>query len=193
MPKRHLAFLAIACALAVLAPVVSATTVARMDLRELVSTSPSIVYGSVISTQSRWNEDRTLIVTEVRVRVLDALKGEPAGEIIVRHPGGQVGKLLVEVPGASAFRPGEEAVLFLAPGPSGVLWVNGMNQGRYDVTENPRTGEKTVRGLDLEKVQALGVAVAAQGAAAPGGPVPLNRFLGGLRELVQDVAAKGGK
>ena len=176
-----------------LAPPADATSVVGMNLRQLVAGSPSIVYGTVVSAECRWNEDRTMIVTDVRILVVDALKGAALPEVVLTQPGGVIGKLAVDVPGASAFRPGEEAVLFLAPGAGGRLSVNGLAQGRFDVISDPVTGQKTVRGLRLEGMEAVGVTGAAQTPGIVMEPVPLNRFLGGLRALVEDVDAKGGK
>ena len=174
-----------------------ATTVPEMSLRELVASSESIVHGIVESTQSRWNEDRTLIVTDVRITVLDAVKGAPGGSVVVTQPGGQVGKLRVEVDGASAFVPGEEAVLFLAPGPERETNVFGLFRGRFDVIADPATGRKTVRALDAETVRAIRTTTRPTGAgvavAPTAGPVELDEFLGGLRSIARDVESKGGK
>src|SRR5262245_59228827 len=114
MRRLQLPFLVLGIVLWVV-PVALATTVAEMPLRDMVSIAPSIVVGTVESSNSRWNEDHSLIVTDVRIRVTDVIKGHEAGEIIVTQPGGKVGKLRVDVDGAVAYRNGQETVLFLAP------------------------------------------------------------------------------
>ncbi len=170
-----------------------ATSVPDMDLRALVDGSPSIVHGSVISTRCRWNEDRSLIVTDVRVRVMDAIRGGGVSEIEFTQPGGVVGKLVVEVPGASAFRSGDEAVFFLAPDAWGRLCLNGLSRGCFAVLPDPVTGQKTVRGLPLEGMTAAGWIGAAGPPGAAMGSVPLHRFLGDLRILVEDAVGGGGR
>ena len=168
------------------------TTVVRMNLEEMAAASPSIVHGTVTSIESQWNEDRSLIVTDVRIRVLGTVKGDAFAEVVVRQPGGVVGKLKVEVPGMSVYRPGDEVVLFLAPASTGKLHVNGLTQGRFDVVKDPRTGKRTVRGLTPEQITRLRPAGAA--ASAAGGQsgrnrtVPLDQFLDGIRHLVLEIS-----
>src|SRR5262245_61106197 len=151
--------LAISC---VMAPVAIATTVADMTLRDMVSMAPSIVVGTVESSSSRWNEDRSLIVTDVRIRVTDVIKGRDAGEVVVTQPGGRVGKVRVEVDGAVAYRNGQETVLFLAPDSRGHQQVLGVFRGRFDVTTDAHTGKKSMQGLKAADVDAM------SGAAKPG-------------------------
>jgi hypothetical protein len=167
-----------------------------MSLHDMVTVSSAIVHGTVIAQSSRWNDDRSLVVTDVRIRVTDALKGAPGDEILVTQPGGVVGKLRVDVPGAAVFQPGQETVLFLKPTTEGRTIVTGLFLGRFDVTEDPRTGAKTVRGLEDQGLTRLGkpgdVQVLGHGAAV-GGPVPVDDFLSTVRALVRDVDAQGGK
>jgi hypothetical protein len=174
-----------------LAQPASATTVVRMNLEEMATASPSIVHGTVISTESKWNEERSLIVTDVRIRVLGTVKGDATSEVVVRQPGGVVGKLKVEVPGMSVFRPDDEVVLFLAPGSTGQLHVNGLTQGRFDVIKDSRTGEKTIRGLTPEQMTLLSPAGALSGAgkqSVRNPKVSLDQFLDGVRHLVLGIS-----
>jgi hypothetical protein len=167
-----------------------ATTIEGMSLRELVASAPTVVRGTVTGSSSHWNADRSLIVTDVRIRVLEVLKGRPASEVVVTQPGGQVGKLRVDVDGAEAYPAGREMVLFLRATPGGMNHVIGLSRGRFDVIVDARTGRKTVRGLDAAAAR---TGTAPSGAGSVGGPVPLDEFLGGLKALVRDVDAKGGK
>jgi hypothetical protein len=170
-----------------------ATSIVPLDLAELTRASDRIVYGTVLGSSSRWNEDRTLIVTDVRIRVVEDLKGRAPREITVTQPGGTVGKLMVEVPGAAAYRPGEEVVLFLAPERDGRTYVNGLDRGRYPVETDAATGEKRVVGLAVEELQAIQLAGARLDAGSfTTGAVPLERFLGGMRSFVRDLPVKGG-
>jgi hypothetical protein len=180
-----------------------ATTAVRLSLEDLTAVSSAVVHGTVVDTQSRWNETRSLIVTDVRIRVADMVKGSPAGEITVTQLGGEVGKLKTEVPGAADFRAGEETVLFLAEdGRGGGLVVAGLSQGRFDVTQDARTGRKTLHGLDPERLEGLartGPAAAGRGVppgpalAAPDGSVSLERFLARVRDLVETAGQGGGR
>ena len=178
----------------VVASAAHATTVAEMPLRDMVSMAPSIVVGTVESSSSRWNEDRTLIVTDVRIRVTDVIKGHDAGEIVFTQPGGKVGKLRVDVDGASAYPTGQETVLFLAPDAHGGRQVLGVFRGRFDVTTDIRTGKKTVIGLkaaDLSEMHATKPGLITE-ETAPGEPtMALDDFLTGIRGMLE--TPKGGK
>jgi hypothetical protein len=181
----------------ILANNASATSVVELSLREIAEASNSIVHGTVVTATSRWNEDRTLIVTDVVVKVQDTLKGDPGPRVVITQPGGRVGSLRVDVDGAAVYRPGDEAILFLHPSPRGGARVVGLFQGRFDVAVDPRSGRKVVRGLSAEALGAVlldkpGVETE-RAAPVQRGPVPLEEFLEGVRVLVHDIAREGGK
>lgn len=185
--------LLLVCGIGLTAGHASATSVEPMDLPELAQRSSGIVHGTVVGAASRWNDDRSLILTDVRVRVDDAVKGSASGEILVTQPGGVIGKLKVEVPGAAAFRIGEEVILFLAPDPSGRLFVNGLDHGRYRVQRDPETGVARVEGLSTESLQMLrsaGAEIVAGDVST--GTLDLNRFLDGMRRMVRDLPRREG-
>jgi len=175
-------------------PAARATTIAEMPLRDMVSLAPSIVRGTVESSSSRWNEDRSLIVTDVHIRVTDVIKGHDSGVIVITQPGGKVGKLRVEVDGASPYQSGQEAVLFLAPDAHGHQEVLGVFRGRFDVATDARTGKKSVHGLkasDLDAMQVAKPGLPTEGVRAAEPTMELDDFLNGLRGMVQNP--KGGK
>lgn len=188
-------FFTIALFLAVAAGSARATEVAERSLRQLAADAPTIVHGTVVGSHSHWTENHSLIVTDVRVHVEDVLKGDPVSEVVVTQPGGAVGAIRVEADGAAAFRVGDEAILFLDRSPRGVTHVVGLMQGRFDVVTDAH-GRKSVRGLTVEALGNLRSSMTRMGSApiaAQAGPVPLDRFLGGLRDLVRDVTNQGGR
>jgi hypothetical protein len=171
-----------------------ATSIAPLSARDMVGTATRIVHATVIGSTSRWNEDHTLVVTETRLRILASLKGDAGAETTVRVPGGQIGKLRVEVPGAVPFAPGEEWVLFLVRDTRGHQYVSGLDRGRLDVVTEPSTGRKLVRAVPEDLARALATVTGDAGKATAGtAPMPLDSFETGLRALVRDVAAKGGR
>lgn len=176
-----------------------ATTVEAMSLRKMATEAPSIIHGTVVAISSRWTENRSIIVTEIRVEVHEVLKGDDVSEIVVTQPGGTVGSLRVDADGAVVFREGEEAILFLGRSPRGLTYVVGLSQGRFDV-EVDRQGRKLVRGLDPEGLNVIRSSSAPAGttpAVGDGGggrgAVPLDQFLGGVRDLVRDAVKEGGR
>jgi len=188
--------LLIALALCVLRPgSADATTVEARNLRQLTADATSVVHGTVVGISTHWTENRSLIVTDYRVQVADALKGEAAGEIVVTQPGGRVGAIRVDADGATAFRVGDEAVLFLGVSPRGVQHILGLSQGRFDVVTDAQ-GNKMVRGLSGDAAGVLRRSTDPAGAGVRttgGGDLPLETFLGGVRELVRDTVKDGGR
>ncbi|HET9235409.1 MAG TPA: hypothetical protein VFP10_14845 [Candidatus Eisenbacteria bacterium] len=174
---------------------VGATTIQDMNLQDMVTMAPSIVVGTVESSSSRWNDDRSLIVTDVRIRVVDVLKGPSVSEVVITQPGGRVGKLRVDVDGAAAYPVGDEAVLFLASDAKGQQQVLGLSRGRFDIVTDARSGKKTVRGLKASDVATLQASKPGLNdvLASPDSALrmQLDDFLTGVRQLV--VNAKGGK
>lgn len=110
-----------------------ATTMLRMTTRELTRASQDVVLGEVVGVRSEWTSDRRMI-TRVTIRVNERLKGDAAGIVEVVQLGGEVDGVKVSVPGCPSFRPGEEAVLFLAGTNRARLQVTGLAQGKFEVT-----------------------------------------------------------
>lgn len=116
----------------------SASTFARVDLEYLVAENDAAVVGEVLSARSYWNEDRSFILTDVRLAVSEVLKGAvPSREITVTVPGGQVGDLVAVIVGAAELKPGKWYVLFLDRvdlfGARNVLTVHDHCQGAFDI------------------------------------------------------------
>jgi len=175
-------------------PVAFATTAAEMSLKDLVSMAPSIVVGTVESSSSRWNEDHSLIVTDVRVQVTDVIKGQNAGEIVITQPGGRVGKLRVDVDGAAAYPSGQETILFLAPDAHGNQQVLGLFRGRFDIATDTHTGKKSVHGIksaDVLAMQAAKPGLMTEQTAPSEHAIGVDDFVSGLKGMVQNP--KGGK
>uniref|UniRef100_A0A832I532 Uncharacterized protein n=1 Tax=Eiseniibacteriota bacterium TaxID=2212470 RepID=A0A832I532_UNCEI len=188
MPQPPRILLA-ALAASVLAGAASATTMVRLDTRALARGSQDIVIGQVTGTSARWNDDRTRIVTEVRVRVERALKGAAAAELVLTQPGGELDGFRYSVEGAPHFRAGEEALLFVWRDAAGRATVNGLAQGKFDIRRDPASGVRTVR----RAAAGLGIGDARSLRAAPqDGREPVVT----LDELVREIErtlAEGGR
>ena len=115
-----------------------ATTLMRMGLEELVAANSTIVVGEVLAAESRWNEDATFIVTDVRFAASDVLKGRLAEtELTVTVPGGKIGNRAHLLIGAAELVPGHSYVLFLSRmnlmGAGEALVVRDLIQGAFDI------------------------------------------------------------
>jgi hypothetical protein len=99
-----------------------------MSLEQLARDADRIVVGTVVSSESAWNADRTAIFTTVRLRVSEAVKGAKPREVVLRVEGGQVGEIAQAVSGGVSLEDGQQVVLFLKGtavlgGPQGVYAV----------------------------------------------------------------------
>jgi hypothetical protein len=98
-----------------------------------VNLSEKIVRGQVISIRSYWNPEKTLIYTEVKVRVNEYLKGDGPKEIMLNIPGGTVYNKTQWVSDAPQFNVGDDDVIFLESsgqitgGPDGVYRLKGQD------------------------------------------------------------------
>lgn len=92
-----------------------ASTFRAMSVEELTRSSAAVVEGTVLSLESSWNAERTLIFTEAEVRVDRTLVGEEGRRITVRTVGGTVADVRIVADGFPTFSVGERVMLFLTP------------------------------------------------------------------------------
>jgi hypothetical protein len=113
-----------------------ATSAYKVDLEQLTAQSDLVVHATVAKIESRWNDDRSRIVTEIELKVSDTYKGSAVtSPLIIRQPGGQVGDIGQKVSGLATFSPDEEVVVFLKKrGPA--FTVTSWAQGKYKVTRS---------------------------------------------------------
>ena len=111
-----------------------ASTIKKMDLKELVSVSDAIAQGTVESVESRW--EKQSIYTYTSIRVDEAMKGGPRRALLIRQAGGQIGALHAHVPGMPQFKVGDQVIVFLHDRKDGTFDVVGLGQGKYDIQEN---------------------------------------------------------
>jgi hypothetical protein len=161
-----------------------ATTVEKLSLEEMTRRSRRIVVGRCISTESRWNEKNTLILTFSKFSVSEDLKGESGGWITVMTVGGTVNGVTQNVAGTPQFAADEEVVLFLESSKSSQWQPVGLSQGRFRILRESRTGQQEVV-HDLSGLELYDTSTRA--ASGPQKPyrMPLESFLGRVRNLIQ--------
>jgi hypothetical protein len=124
-------------ALLALAAPASATSLVRRGLEALTADNATVVHARVTQIHSYWNADRTLILTDVRAKPLQSLKGDPVDEVTFTLVGGTVGETTLLIVGGPDVTPGAEYVLFLAhadlPGAPARWTVRDLSQGVFDV------------------------------------------------------------
>ena len=118
-----------------LAGSVSAVTLEKLSLEEMIDPSTLIVRGTIGGSAP--SHDGQLIETVYRVKVSEFLKGSPApsrnstdsGEILVSLPGGVADGVQQTIAGVPKLETDREYVLFLWRSGSGRLLLVGMSQG----------------------------------------------------------------
>jgi hypothetical protein len=175
--------------LALVAAPARATQVQHLDTRQLTISSSDVLVGRVQDVRAHWNEKHTKIFTDVTVRVTDALKGATTPTVIVTQLGGTVDGLRYEVEGCPGFTPGEDALLFLWRDPSGRAQLNGLGQGKFEISIDPRSGKRMVQrrteGLAVREARLL--STVPDGHPAP--PIPLDDLLAEIKATI----AEGGR
>jgi len=131
--------------------VTMAMVVVPASLADVIAQSPLIVHGRVTGVLGRVG-DRG-IESMVTLAVLDALKGTPGATVVLRVPGGQVGRYRRVMIGAPAFEPGDEVIVFLAGQGPAVPMPFGIGQGVYRVSRD-RAGTMVVTPPLLETTAA---------------------------------------
>lgn len=143
--QRRIAVLLVAVLVAAALPSAASTFLARTT-EELVANSSAVVTGRVVSVDSFWNEDHSLVLTEVVFEVERTVVGVAPRFVTVTTAGGTVDDYTVVAHGFPKFQEGERALLFVTPSAAaaghspGSFRVTGYQQGHYRVVRN-RQGE----------------------------------------------------
>lgn len=125
-------------ALAWLAIPAGATTLIRQGIDRLTAENEMVIHGRVLDIHSYWNDDHSFILTDVRVRPSQVLKGKATGDVTFTVMGGSVGELSTVIVGGADLGAGSEYVLFLGrvdlPGAANRMTVRDHGQGVFEVT-----------------------------------------------------------
>lgn len=90
------------------------TTMKRLGISELTKASSHVVYCTVRTIKSSWNEGKTSITTDIELDVSEVVKGTiHESTIVLKMLGGKMDGRTTMVVGAPSFEVGEEVVLFL--------------------------------------------------------------------------------
>ena len=108
---------------------ISATTLERLSMDQIISKSTYIIRASVIGGAGMLSNRS--IYTKYSLQVFETLKGSPATFIDVLVPGGTASGMSQSIAGAPKLTAGTEMVLFLWKSPKGHLMVIGMQQGAF--------------------------------------------------------------
>jgi len=160
-----------------------ATTVEKLSLEDLVQKAQKIIVGRCLSTESRWNEKSTLILTYSKFAVGENLKSHSNGSLTVVTVGGSVGGITQTVSGMPQFVPNEEAVLFLEPSKDHHWQIVGLSQGKFQIVKDLRTGYKEVI-HSLSGLQLYDTSTHTLSSQAKPYRVPLDDLIVGIKNLI---------
>jgi PKD repeat protein len=118
---------------------VSATTIVMPTDAQLVTKSPVIIEGTVVSSQP---VDRNgTIWTETIIALDQVIKGDVAGQVIVREVGGELDGRISKVYGAPEYASGERVLAFLTPTPRGDYQTTDLFVGKF-TEQRTASGER---------------------------------------------------
>lgn len=111
-----------------------ATLLVYRSLDQQIQTAASIVRGRVVQKHSFVYQGNGHIYTDVRLHLLETLKGQAPHELVIRQLGGTVGERTTLIAGSARFVVGEEVVVFLEkPRHPEFLFVQDLGAGKYTV------------------------------------------------------------
>jgi hypothetical protein len=160
-----------------------ATSVVPMTVRDLVDASDAALRGRVQRIGSAIDPLSGAVHTYVVLEPEDVLFGSlPAGEVVLREVGGQVGGRRQWVFGNPEYRVGERVLVFVTVAPDGSQHTTALALGKYTLVDRPG-GTRAIRLLPADlMIQGAG------GAAAADSVRNEEHRLSALRAYVHTVA-----
>ncbi|HEX2224320.1 MAG TPA: hypothetical protein VHN15_08945 [Thermoanaerobaculia bacterium] len=171
--------------LPVLAVPAGASTFLALSQQELAEQADAVVLGKVLTVDSYWNAEGTLIVTEAMVEVQEKVLGETPEHVRLLTFGGEVADYKIEAHGFPTFEKGERLLVYLEPARNGFRRVLGYQQGQYRIRKDKQGKDVAVPALDL------GAHVVLQDGTAA--PAPRAVALDQLKSQIRDAAAQVGR
>ena len=117
-------------------------TVKKVSLGSLMGLSELVIIGTVVEAETYTDRGRTRVMTRIKLKVEDRIKGQSEDVLVLEQLGGRSpdGKIVQKVSGQAAFSRGERVLLFIERADSGRLVVAGMSQGKFSLKRNAATG-----------------------------------------------------
>ncbi len=175
--------------------VAHAASVVQMPFDQLVTDAEVAFEGRVVASESKWNEDRTAILTHVTLEVEDTLKGSLPVRVQLSFLGGTVDGKTMSVSGLRVPRNGEHGIYFVESTTRRLASpILGWNQGQFRVV-NDANGQVvlTSDGRPVSGFQATApstilrhdehVPSGLEMAEDVGKAMPLSRFKSHVRDL----------
>jgi len=169
----------------------AAATVLRFDLHDLTDRAAVVVHGKVVSKEARRDDRVGAIVTDLRLEVIEALKGTRGQSFSFTIFGGVLGDRGSAISGAATFDEGEEVLVFLDQvNQFGLRNTIGLSQGKYTIRE---VEGRRLAFRDLEGLQLMDSASGEVQAAQPEQGQPFDELLAAVKRRLQEQQGEGKK
>jgi hypothetical protein len=123
--------------------------VLEMSAQDLTKQSTAVFYGKCSKIESKWNENKSIIYTEVTVVPEEYIKGNLGSQAVISVPGGKVGDIVYEVSDMPVFKEGEDVMVFVRTNSSGKNLIAGGFQGKLKIESDKNSGKRMVSGFGL--------------------------------------------
>ena len=125
-----------------------AATLVQLSMTDLIAKSTAIVHGIVQGSYTAFTGP--VIFTHYRVQVAERWKGAAGAAVDVAVPGGVEKGVRQTYEGAPLLQPGDECVLFLWTGKSGMTQIMGFSQGVFAVARDGSADPSATRSATHE-------------------------------------------
>jgi hypothetical protein len=123
-------------------------TLEQLSMNDMVARSTAIVHGTVQGSYTAFSGP--LIFTHYRVQVSERWKGAGGATVDVAVPGGVASGVRQTYSGAPQFQAGDECVMFLWTGKSGMTQIMGFSQGVFAVAQDGTADPNATRNASHE-------------------------------------------
>ncbi len=127
-----------------------AATLEYLSLDDMAKKSTAIVRGRIQSCAGEFRG--SVIFTHCKVGVTEQWKGDSQPVVDVATPGGTAKGMAQNFPGAPKLAQGEEYVLFLWTGKSGMTQLIGLSQGVFDLKPDAKGQTVAQRAATTERM-----------------------------------------
>jgi len=116
-----------------------------LSIETLAAKADAVVHGKVVRMTCQ-RDDAGRIFTKVHLQIIEQVKGRSrGGTLVIVQGGGVLGRRIARSPLQPKYRVGAEVVVFVMFNSRGEAVTLGLNQGKFDVANQPKSGLATVR------------------------------------------------
>ena len=116
-----------------------------LSIETLAAKADAVVHGTVVRMSCQ-RDDGGRIFTTVHLQIIEQMNSrQRGGTLVIVQGGGVLGRRLARSPIQPTYQVGAEVIVFVVFNSRGEAVTLGLNQGKFDVARQPKTGLVTVR------------------------------------------------